>query len=116
MCCPRSAVGPRDPPLQLGCQTIVHGSISGVALFSPRVTVVVVTQTLPESGYVAVAQLNGSHPLRGLPEVQMRHQQPRRAAVHRAKRFALVAVDNPGLSTEKVGHRDVGGVAAVGTD
>ena len=71
----------RNPPLQLRCQTIVHGSIPGVALFSPRVTVVVIAQTLPESGYIAVAQLDGSHPLRGLPKVQVRHQQPRRAAV-----------------------------------
>jgi hypothetical protein len=58
----------------------------------------------------------GSHPLRGLPEIQVRHQQPHRATMRGGQRFALVTVDDPGLADEKIGHRDVGGVATVGTD
>jgi hypothetical protein len=37
------------------------------------------------------------------PEVQVRHQQPGRAAVDDRLRFALILVDNPGLAAKEVG-------------
>src|SRR5215212_3451825 len=56
-------------------------SVAPVALLAPGVPVVVVAQGLPEAGDVVGGELQAPHPLGALPEVQVRHQQPRRAAV-----------------------------------
>ena len=56
---------------------------SPIPLLGPRVAVQVVAVLLPEAGVVALLQDERPDPLRALPEVQMRHDQPRRAAVLR---------------------------------
>jgi hypothetical protein len=74
---------------------------------------VVVAVGLPEAGLVIERQREAAHPLRALPEVQMRDQEPRRAAVLGVQRLAIVLVDDPGLALGDVLERKVGRVAAV---
>src|SRR3712207_7487386 len=52
-------------------------------LLLPRVARVVVAVALPDAGLVVVEDLDRPHPLRGLPQVPLWDQQPRRAAVDR---------------------------------
>jgi hypothetical protein len=52
---------------------------------------------LPETWLVAVEQFQAPHPLRALPEVQVRHEQASRAAVLGFERLAVVAERHPGL-------------------
>ena len=54
-----------------------------------------------------------AHPLRALPEVEVRHEQPRRAAVLGLERLAVVAERDPRLAARDVLEREVGRVAAV---
>ena len=56
---------------------------SGIALLQPGVAVVVVAEALPEPRPVVLHEREGVDPLRALPEVEVRHQQPGRAAVLR---------------------------------
>ena len=71
------------------------------------------SRALPEARLVVRAQLEPAHPLRALPEVEVRHQQPRRAAVLRRERLAVVAERDPRLAAGDVRERQIGGVAAV---
>ena len=59
------------------------------------------------------AQPQPAHPLGALPEVQVRHEQPRRPAVLGLERLAVVAERDPGLAAGHVLERQVGRVAAV---
>src|SRR6185437_4254244 len=88
-------------------------SVAGVALFLPRVSVHVVAIGLPEAGLVAVEQVKAAHPFSALPEVQMRHEQPHRAAMLGRQRLAVVAERQPRLAAGHVRDRQVGGVPAV---
>ena len=54
-----------------------------------------------------------AHPLRALPEVEVRHEQPRRTAVLGVERLAVELERDPGLAVEQVLERHVGRVAAV---
>ena len=76
----------------------------------PGVAPVVVAVALPEALFVVVHQGDPGDPLRALPEVQVRHQQPHRAAVIGRQRPSLVGPDHPGLAAGDVGQRQVGGV------
>ena len=58
---------------------------SPVPLLQPRVAVEVVAGLLPEPGVVVGHHHQPAHPLRALPEVEVRHQQPGRAAVLRRR-------------------------------
>src|SRR4051812_1020883 len=88
-------------------------SVPPIALFFPRVAVVVVAVGLPEAGLVVIAQLEAADPFRALPEVQMRDQEPRRAAVLGLERLATVLVGDPRPATGQILERQVGRVAAV---
>src|SRR5215213_9024193 len=88
-------------------------SVPPIALLFPRVAVVVVAVGLPEAGLVMVAQLEAADPLRALPEVQMRDQQPRRATVLGLQRLAPVLVGDPRPAAGQVLERQVGRIAAV---
>ena len=68
---------------------------------------------LPEARLVLVTQLEAAHPLRALPEVQVRHQQAGGAAVLGIERLAVIAECNPGLTVGHVLDRQIGGIAAV---
>ena len=67
----------RDAPRDAGRAR----SVAPVPLLPPRVAVVVVAVALPEAGLVLQRQRQAADPLRALPEVQVRDEQPRRAAV-----------------------------------
>src|SRR3954454_4467280 len=95
----RSGPAPRSVPL--------------VALLFPGIAVVVVAIGLPEARLVVVAQLEPADPLRALPEVQMRDEQPGRAAVLGLERLSRVLVGDPPPATRQVLEREIGRIAAV---
>src|SRR6266436_9755828 len=88
-------------------------SVARVALFLPWVSVVVVAVCLPEAGLVARLEPEAPYPLGALPEVVLRDEHARGAAVLGRERFALVGEDHPGLAARDVLERQVGRVAAV---
>ena len=55
--------------------------IKCIALFLPRVTVVVVATGFPEAGDVAVGEFDFFEPLGGFPEVEMGDKEARWSAV-----------------------------------
>src|SRR6185436_1153747 len=63
--------------------------VTPVALLGERIAVIVVAVALPEPRLVAAAQLEATHPLGALPEVQMRHHDPHRATVDRFDRLTF---------------------------
>ena len=63
-------------------------SVGVIALLAPRISVHVIAAQLPEAGLVALGELQSVHPLRRLPEVEVRHQQARGAAVIGLERLA----------------------------
>src|SRR5262249_5552669 len=91
----------------------VMSSVAAVTLLFPRVAVVVVAVGLPESGLVVLVHLEASYPLGALPEIQVRHEQPRRATVLRLQRLVLVLVGDPRLSVGEIRQRKIRRVAAV---
>ena len=58
-------------------------------------------------------EVQPAHPFRALPEIQMRHQQPRRTAMLGIERLAFVTRGDHRLAADQVLDRHVGGVAAV---
>ena len=64
--------------------------VSRKALLAPGIAVDVVAAELPEPGLVAFGELQGVHPLRRLPEIEVRHQETRRAAMVRRDRCVLI--------------------------
>src|SRR5215216_857725 len=88
-------------------------SVAPEALLAPGVAVVVIAQALPEAGLVLVQQLNPADPLGALPEVQVRHEQPRRAAMLGLQLLTVVAERDPGLVDGQVLQRQIAAVAAV---
>src|SRR5437868_12905467 len=88
-------------------------SVAPVPLFQPRVAENVIAVGLPETRLVLVLQPEAAHPLRALPEVEVRHQQPRRPAVLRLERLAVVVVGDPCLAIRDVLERQVRRVTPV---
>src|SRR6185437_14989349 len=84
-----------------------------VPLLAPWVSVVVVAELLPEAALVAEHQVEAGDPLGGLPEVQVRHEEPGGAAVLGAQRLAVVFVGDPCLAVAQVRQRRVRRVAAI---
>src|SRR5262245_2665668 len=64
-----------------GLATASIASVPGVALLLPGIAVHVIAAELPETGLVALGELQRVDPLRRLPEVQVRDQQSSGAAV-----------------------------------
>src|SRR4051812_27222682 len=101
MCCPaRKATGSGGARMKLlmrgvrgtipATTAFCHGETGGrststsvvrVALLAPWVAVHVVAAQLPEAGLVPRGELQPLQPLGRLPEVEVRHEQPRRPAV-----------------------------------
>src|SRR6516225_3341630 len=88
-------------------------SVSRVALFLPWVSVVVVAVCLPEAGLVGRLEPEAPYPLGALPEVVLRDEHARGAAVLGRERLTSVGEDHPGLAARDVLERQVGRVAAV---
>src|SRR5215207_6479188 len=89
------------------------GSVTLVALLAPRVAAVVVAELLPEPRLVAFEQREAAQPLRALPEVQVRDEQPRRPTMLGVQRRAVVVEGDPRLAAGDVLERQIGRVAAV---
>src|SRR5687767_11109703 len=64
-------------------------SIAVIALLTPGVSVDVVAEGLPEARLVVFHEAEPADPLCRLPEVEVRHQETRRAAVLRCQRLAV---------------------------
>ena len=71
------------------------GSVTPISLLTPRITVVVVAGALPEALLILAQQLDFPHPLRALPQVQVRYEQPGWPAVLGRQRLAVVANTPP---------------------
>src|SRR5215218_8029757 len=65
-------------------------SVIGVALLAPRVAVGVIAAQFPEAGGVGVCELQAVDPLGRFPEIEMRHQKPRRSTMIGGDRLAVV--------------------------
>src|SRR5688572_26704256 len=76
----------------------ICSSIIPVPLLAERVAVVVVAERFPETGLVLVHESKAPHPLRALPEVEVRHEEAGGPAVLRIERFAVVAERDPSLA------------------
>src|SRR6476619_8260233 len=66
-------------------------SVTGEALLAPGIAVDVIAAELPEAGLVSFRELQAAHPFRRLPEIEMRHEEPRRPAMVGRQRLAVVA-------------------------
>src|SRR5689334_19000626 len=71
------------------------------------------SRRLPEPRLVLVEQPQAAHPLRALPEVQMRNEQPRGPAVLGIERLAVVRERHPCLPSGQILDGDVRRVTAV---
>src|SRR5689334_665975 len=88
-------------------------SVALITLFKPGISAVVVAERLPEARVVLLGEVQPAHPLRALPEIQVRDEQPGGTAVLGLEVLAFVAVDDPGTAARDVLHRQVRRVAAV---
>jgi len=88
-------------------------SVAGVPLFLPRISVEVVAVRLPDPGSSSSRSSRPAHPLRALPEVQMRDKQARGPPVLGVEGLAVVGEGHPRLPAGQILDRQVGRVAAV---
>src|SRR4051812_16192086 len=88
-------------------------SVTLIALLEPGIAAVVVAVALPETRLVVVEHAQTGDELSALPEVEMRHEQARRAAVLAFERFAVEVPHHPGLSARHIGERQVRRVTRV---
>src|SRR5918911_1742723 len=95
-----------------GHETLPH-SIAAVALLFPWITVIVIAERFPEAWRVPVRQAQATDPFGALPEVEVWHDQPRRAAMLRCQRLILVPVRDERLAALHVRHGQVRRVPAV---
>src|SRR5687767_9317029 len=86
-------------------------AIVGVPLFLPRVGVVIVAVTLPETKAVFVEELNAAQPLGALPKVLLGYQRAQRVAVLRGKLLPVVLISQQRIVLKHQVERHVGGVA-----
>src|SRR6478735_5162426 len=86
-------------------------SVAPVPLLAPRVAQVVVAVALPEPAFVVIEQGDPADPLRGLPEVEMRHQESDGSAVLDRQRSVFVGPHEPGQVSAEVVERHVRRVA-----
>src|SRR5215471_1776516 len=90
--------------------------LPAVALFLPGVAAHVVAVLLPEAWAIAGHELQATHPLGALPEVQVRDEQPQRPAVLRTDRLPVARIDEHVFLAQEVVERQVGGEAMLGLD
>src|SRR5947208_6852160 len=79
--------------------SVVTSGVALIALLAPWIAPVMVAKLLPESARVVLHKLEPTHPLRALPEVQVRHEQPRRTAMFRGQWRTVVSERHPRLAT-----------------
>src|SRR5919202_7035661 len=100
------------------CQESLRGCtavnlVSPITLLAPGVAVVVVAQALPETWFVVVHEPQASNPLGALPEIEVRDEQARRAAVLGLQWLPLVGVGDPRLAIRHVLEGHVGRVSPI---
>ena len=89
-------------------------SVARVPLLPPGIAVHVIAAQLPEARLVPLRELQAVDPLRRLPEVEMRDEQARGAAMLGRERLALVLRSASCLAADEIFRRHVGGVAVIG--
>src|SRR5687767_9195016 len=65
-------------------------SVTLVTLLPPRIAINVIARLLPEARLVLVDEAQAPDPFGALPEIEMRHQEPRRSAMRGRERQALI--------------------------
>ena len=70
-------------------------SVALITLLKPGIPAVVVAERLPEARLVLLREVQPAHPLRALPEVEVRDEQAGGAAVLGLEVVAVEAVDDP---------------------
>src|ERR1700761_8999175 len=88
-----------------------ESSVICVSLLAPGIAVHMIAAKFPEPGLVAFGELQAIQPFSGLPEIQMRHQHPCRAAMIFRERATGITRRNHCLSADEIGGRYVGGIA-----
>src|SRR5262249_6548527 len=88
-------------------------SVSGITLFAPGIAIEVVAERFPEARRILGHEIQPAHPFRAFPEIEMRHEQPRRTAMLRRERLAFIVRGDHRLAADHIGDRHVGGVIAV---
>src|SRR5687767_7089958 len=84
---------------------------SGVALFTPRVTVVVVAAALPVTRLVALGEADAREPLGALPEIKVGDDTAHRRPVRATQRLPVELEGHQRIGGEGLPNRNVGGVA-----
>src|SRR6267378_7078168 len=88
---------------------VLREAPSPIPLFRPRVAPHVIAVLLPESGDVLVDQRETPYPLRALPEIQVRHQQPGGPAVLGCEPLAVPLERDQVVRAVQIRERQVGG-------
>jgi hypothetical protein len=95
-------------------QTCRYASIAGIALLGPGIAAVVIAADLPVARRIRAEELDALQPFRALPEIEMRHHQPHRAAMFLLQRHARPAMHEQGVFRGKIFQRQIGGVTVMG--
>ena len=72
-----------------------------------------IAQRFPEAQALALFDPKPMHPLRALPEIEMRDHQARGTSVLGRQRLAIVFVGDESLVVDNVGDGEIGGIAAI---
>src|SRR5262249_14445347 len=74
---------------------------------------IVIPERLPKTRLILVEQSETANPLGARPEVEVRNQQSRGAAVLGSERLSFIGIDHPRLPTRDVFHRKIRSVATI---
>src|SRR3990172_417971 len=91
-------------------------SVTGVSLLEPGVAPTVIAVPLPEPELLFVHESQSGYPLGGLPEVEVRDQQPGRGTMLGIQMGAVICVCDHGLPVQEILGGEVGGVGGVAVD
>src|SRR5215471_5200931 len=74
---------------------------------------IVIPKRLPETRFILVEQSETANPLGAFPEVEMRNQQSRRAAMLGIERLSFIGIRYPRLPTHELFHRKIRSVTTI---
>src|SRR6185437_9262214 len=84
-----------------------------IALLRPGIAMAVISANFPESASIIDAELDGSHPLRALPAVKLRHDQAQRPSMLRRQIAAVMLIGQHDVVVQEFLERQVSGITAV---
>src|SRR5829696_7017939 len=87
--------------------------VTVIPLFPPGIAVVVVAVDFPEPRLVLLHEAQAADPFCGLPEIQVWHEETRRAAVLGRQWLALILPHDRRLSLQHILNRQVRRIPAV---